>query len=225
MHTGTGRVVELVLQNGLRLARISCPKDMIPAPGQYLLAGFASGLDLLPVSLYSTEIALEGFITSSQTPVSWTPGTEITLRGPLGRGFELPPTARNVVLVQLAEAPMRLLGLIRPALAQGASVVLVSDSDGGSLPDDVEIQPLSALKETLVWGDYFAFDIEREKLSGLIESLGVAKQKLVGKDAQVLLYTPVPCGGLADCGICAVQLNSTWKMACKDGPVFDFWEI
>jgi len=29
----------------------------------------------------------------------------------------------------------------------------------------------------------------------------------------------------ADCGICAVPLKSDWKLACKDGPVFDWQEL
>jgi hypothetical protein len=40
------------------------------------------------------------------------------------------------------------------------------------------------------------------------------------RDAQVLIHTPMPCAGLAECGVCAVRDRHDWKMACKDGPVF-----
>jgi len=36
---------------------------------------------------------------------------------------------------------------------------------------------------------------------------------------------PMPCGGLGDCGLCAVDLKRGWKLACKDGPVFDLNEL
>ena len=225
MHTAKGQVVELILENGLRHARISCPADLVPAPGQYLLAGIASPSDPLPVPLFSTESTPGGFIASAPIPDFWTPGTIITLRGPLGRGFELPPSARKVALVPFDDSPARLRGLIQPALGQGAGVVLVSDSDGERLPDEVEVQPFSALDEILAWADYIAFDVGRENLPGFRERLGDLSQLSVRKDAQVLIYTPVPCGGVAECGVCAVTLKFGWKLACKDGPVFDLREI
>ena len=43
--------------------------------------------------------------------------------------------------------------------------------------------------------------------------------------AQALVLGPMPCGGLADCGVCAVTTRSDWKLACKEGPVFDLEEI
>ena len=225
MRTANGQVIELILENGLRHARISCPADVIPSPGQYLLAGVPSSLDPLPVSLFYTESTLQSFITSEQIPDAWTPGTEISLRGPLGRGFVLPLTARKIALVPFGDSPSRLQSLIGPSLKQGAAIVLVSDSDGESLPDDVEVQPFSALDEVLAWADYVAFDVLRENLHGLRERLGRKSQDLVKGDAQVLVYAPFPCGGIADCGVCAVNLTSGWKMTCKDGPVFDLREI
>jgi len=203
MRTGTGQVDELLLENGFRHARITCPADLIPSPGQYLLAGVASSSDPLPVSLFSTESTSQSFITSGQIPDSWTPGTKITLRGPLGRGFTLPLTARKIALVPFDASPSRLQSLITPALRQGAGVVLVSDSGGESLHDDVEVQPFSALDEILAWADYVAFDILRENLHELRERLEGWKQSLVK----------------------AVMLKSRWKLACKDGPVFDLREI
>ena len=225
MHIGKGQVVELILENGLRHARISCPAKLIPSPGQYLLADSASQMDPLPVSLFSTESAPQGFTACASIPEIWTPGTGLTLRGPLGRGFELPPSARKVVLIPFDASSSRLRSLIRPALKQGAAIVLVSDSDGERLPDEIEVQPFSALNEVLDWADYIAFDVVRESLSELRERLGELNQALARKEAQVLIHTPSPCGGVAECGVCAVTLKSTWRLACKDGPVFDLREI
>ncbi len=223
MHTGRGRIIELILQDGGRAARISCPADLIPAPGQYLLAGDDSNAPL-PVPFYCTDSAPGGFI-SSPVPDHWVPGVEISLRGPLGNGFKLPAFARKVALVALDVLPSRLRGLIRPALNQGAAVVFVSDLQVENLPDEVEVQPLSALGDVVAWADYAAFDVTRENLPGWMERLRELKQASTLKEAGILIRTPVPCGGVAECGVCAVVTKSGWKMACKDGPVFALREI
>jgi hypothetical protein len=224
MHTAKGQVIELILENGLRHARISCPENLIPASGQYLLASDASDSPL-PVSIFYTDSAPQGFIASAPVPDSWTPGMEVYLRGPLGRGFLLPVSARKVGLIAFDDSPSRLRGLIAPALKQDAAIVLVTDFDSDSMHDEVEVQPSSALADIVEWADYLAFDVARENLFELKESLGSMKQARAGKEAQVLIRTPMPCGGVADCGVCAVTLKSGWEFACKDGPVFALKEI
>jgi len=224
MSTAKGQVVELFLGNGLRQTRIVCPENLIPSAGQYLLASDASDSPL-SVSLFYTDSSSGGFITTSSLPPSWNPGQEIYLRGPLGQGFALPVSARKVVLIALDDSLVRLYGLIAPALKQDAAVVLVCDVDTEGLPDEVEVQPLSALEEVLKWADYAAFDAERGNLHGLRERLGGGKQASLKCEAQVFIHVPVPCGGIADCGVCSVMLKSGWKLACKDGLVFDLREI
>lgn len=188
---------------------------MIPAPGQYLLASHDPGSPL-PISVFYTDFAAGGFIAAAAA--QWSPGLALHLRGPLGRGFRLPASARRVGLVALDSSPAHLRGLIRPALEQGAAVVLVCDASTASVPDEVEVQPPALLDEIIEWADFLAFDTGRENLKSL-PSLAA------GKEAQVLVRTPVPCGGLAECGVCAVTSGTTWKMACRDGPVFDWREL
>jgi hypothetical protein len=146
MHNAKGQVAELILENGLRHARISCPANLIPSPGQYLLVSDASDSPL-PVPVYYTDSAPEGFIASAPVPDSWTPGQSVYLHGPLGRGFVLPVSARKVGLVAFDDSPSRLRGLIASALKQDAAVVLVSDHPFDTLPDEVEVHPTSALAE------------------------------------------------------------------------------
>lgn len=225
-------MLELILQDGCRHVRIACPPGLIPSPGQYLLAGDGSDSPL-PVPLFHTDSAPQGFVSraastlvaAASVPVSWRPGVELYLRGPLGRGFTLPSLARKVGLVAFDDSAARLKGLIQPALKQEAAVVLVCSSTPENLSDDVEVQPLSALQEIVEWADYLAFDVARENLSQLKEQLGKLKPLSVGRDAQVLVRTPIPCGGVADCGVCALNLKSDWKLACKDGPVFAWNEV
>ena len=223
MRTGKGRVVELILKDGGRAARISCPAELIPAPGQYALASDGSNAPL-PVSLFHSDSTPDGFL-ALPVPDHWMPGCDISLRGPLGNGFKLPTSARKIALVAFEVPPSRLRGLIRPALNQGAAVVFVSDSQLENLPDDVEAQPLSALNEIMEWADYAALDVTRETLPGLVERLRKLNQASTWREAQAFIQTPVPCGGVAECGVCAVITKSGWKMACKDGPVFALGDL
>ena len=224
MNTGNGQVLELILEDGCRYARIACPPNLVPAPGQYLLASDGSDAPL-PVPLFHTDFAPQGFIAAAPPTTIWNPGLDLHLRGPLGRGFSLPLSARKVGLVAFDDSPACLRGLIQPALKQDAAVVFIGHSAADNLPDDVEVQPLSALPEILEWADYVAFDVRRENLNMLREQLVKWNLPSAGKGAQFLIRTPVPCGGLAECGACAVTLRSEWKLACKNGPVFDWRDL
>jgi NAD(P)H-flavin reductase len=222
MHTGKGQVLELIMEDGCRHVRVACPPNLIPSPGQYLLASDRSDAPL-PVPLFHTDSDPRGFTAAAPIPDSWNPGLTLSLRGPLGRGFTLPLTARKVGLVAFDDSAARLKGLIELALRQAAAITLVCVSVPEHLPDDVEVQPLSALQEIVGWADYIAFDLARENLKKLKGQLGKRNQVMV--EAQVLVRTPVPCAGIAECGVCAVRLRAAWKLACKDGPVFDWTEI
>ena len=222
MHTGKGRIVEVILADGCRYVRLTCADNLIPNPGQYLLANDDSNSPL-SVPIFYTDLAPQGFIATAQE--AWTPGQELFLRGPLGCGFTLPPSARKIGLVAFDDSPARLRGLIQPALKQNASVVLLFNGNVDDLPDDVEVQQLSMLEDILQWADYIAFDVERQNLRPLMERLETQNRLSFFREAQILIRAPMPCGGIADCGVCAVDTKSTWQMACKDGPVFDLREI
>jgi hypothetical protein len=145
----------------------------------------------------------------------------LNLRGPLGHGFSIPTAARKVALIAFDESPERLRGLIPIAFNQGAEVVLVSDVPAHDLPEAVEIQPLQALSEIYQWADFAAFDVAHKNLPRLVKRLGALNQI----EAQVLVCAPMPCGALAECGVCAFTVRHGWKMICKDGPVFEYSDI
>lgn len=222
MHTGQGQLFELYYDTERAAARILCPPRLVPAPGQYLLAHDGSDAPL-PVPIFQAGPAADGFLAAPSLPRAWTPGTPLHLRGPLGRGFSLPPAARRVVLLAWDGVPARLLALLPSAFRQGAAVTLVCDLTPRDLPVEIEIQPMQALDETLAWADFLAVDTGREALPGLGERLGAWNQVRV--EAQVLVRAEMPCGALAECGVCAVRVRNGWKMACKDGPVFDWTEL
>jgi len=147
------------------------------------------------------------------------------LRGPLGRGFGLPPSARRVALIAFDDSSFRLRGLIQPALRAGAAVTLVCEVAPEDLSEEVEVQPLRALNDVSQWADYIAVDVAREKLPELWSKLDEAGQARGGAEARVLIRTAMPCGALAECGVCAIVVRDSWVMVCKDGPVFGLAEL
>ena len=222
MKQGTGELIELTLQNGLTGGRLLCSQNLIPSPGQYLLAHEPVSEAPLPAPVFSAGSFAGGFLVAPPLPPNWRPGASLAVRGPLGRGFSMPAWAHSIALVALGETAARMKPLLAVALGQGASVALVSDLDLPDLPPEVEVRPVSALRDVAQWADYMALDLTRESLPGLREKLGLGGR---AGEAQALVVTSMPCGGLADCGVCAVTVRRGWKMACKDGPVFDLDEL
>ena len=233
MGLSTGELVEIYLDNGLTGGRLLCPQNIVPGPGQYLLAHDPASNAPLPVPVFNAGSVPGGFLVAPPIPTDWRPGISLSIRGPLGRGFSLRPSARSVALVALGETPARLKAVLADALRQNASVVFVSDLDLPDLPPEVEVQSVAGLAQVANWADYIALDLPREALPGLRETLGLGEQDEVkfarppsrAGEAQALVVTPVPCGGIAECGVCAVRLRRGWKLACKDGPVFDLSDL
>jgi len=222
MHTGKGQIDETFIQSG-RAARISCDPKLVPAPGQYLLAHALSEPDApLPQPVFMAASHSTGFYAAAPLPVAWTPGTTLTLRGPLGHGFTLPSAARKVALVAFGGNCSRLLALLEPALAQKAEITLLADTPPENLHPALEILPLAALAETAQWADYTALDAPRAALADL-HSILLPDSQLThyGYTMEILIETPLPCGGIADCGVCAIHTKRGYSLACKDGPVFD----
>jgi hypothetical protein len=225
MRQATGELVEITLENELIGGRLLCLQNLVPAPGQYLLAHDPALDAPLAAPIFSAGAAPGGFLIAPPIPPGWRPGVSLSLYGPLGRGFSLPASARCVALVALGETIARLNPLLAAALEGGASIVLVSELILSGLPPEVEVQSVSALPEVAKWADYLAFDLPRESLPWLREMVGIDGKRRPEIKAEALVLTPMPCGGMAECGVCAITARRGWKMACKDGPVFDLNEI
>ena len=217
MKLGAGQLFEIYLDRSIW---VNCPPELIPSPGQYLLAHAGGSESPLAVPVFFSDSAPNGFRSAPLRNIDWQPGTRLNLRGPLGHGFSIPQFARKVALIAFDESPARLHGLISIALRQGSEVVLVSNSIIDNVPEDVEVQPIQAMLEIYQWADYAAFDVGRENLDQWRETFGRKDQAKSPREAQVLVRAPMPCGALAECGVCALTIRHEWKMICKDGPVF-----
>ena len=219
--------------NGDLAARFTCPVSLIPAPGRYSLAHHpgqpdnALGLHLfqvgIPTGLDDLALPFLGPI-----PDSWRPGDKIHLRRPSGRGFKIPKSIHRLALAALGDTSARLLPTIPAALERGTSIAFftLAPEMVASLPPAVEIHPISGLNDILTWADFLVLDIPLEDLPDLRTILGLGPHDQIPCPAQALIWTPMPCGALADCGVCAVPIRSgAYKLACKDGPVFDLQQI
>jgi NAD(P)H-flavin reductase len=225
-----GRITEFRLEpDGGQVPRIGCPPQAIPQPGQYLLADSPGDRDsILSTVLFPQQILDDGIVaapTDRRFPdPDWTLGSSLLLRGPLGRGFQLPISLRNLVLGAAGESAARLLPLMRSA----ENVALFTDAPLPALPPEVEVQPLAGLSEALAWADFMVLDLPGPQVNSLgyldrlREQIG---QAAFPRPGQALLAGPMPCGGIADCGVCAVRTRRRYRLSCKDGPVFQINEL
>jgi NAD(P)H-flavin reductase len=226
MLTYAGQVSEIRLNGSQRAAWITCPEEAIPEPGQYLSAWSPQDQETALTSvLFPAESDELGFLAAPPVPNSWEPGTSLILRGPLGRGFQIPDTTRRLALVALGDSLSRLLPLGMQAIGRQVGVALFTDCSLPALPAVMESNPLSALPEAFDWADFMALDLPIEQLEKLRQSLGFPAYFHLPCPAQVLVVAPMPCSGLAECGACGVPARRSWKLCCQDGPVFDLEEL
>jgi dihydroorotate dehydrogenase electron transfer subunit len=227
MRTGTGQIVEVVAGGAGEVnARVICPPELVPSPGKYILASYPGDeTAVLATPLFQTAVFADGFLAAPPLPGGWIPGVSLYLSGPLGRGFDLPPRVPRMSLVALGGTVSRLMPLITQALAIGTDTALFTSAALPPLPPALEVYPPSELSENLAWADFMAFDLPITRLSTLRDTLGLLPHDRLPCPAQTLMFSPMPCGGVGDCGVCAVPARRSYKLACKDGPVFDLNDI
>ncbi len=218
-----GRVAEVQLHSGQASALIACPPEGVPVAGQYLLATKQGSIQTTP--LFLADKRHNGFLASPPYPENWRPGTELSLFGPLGKGFHLPTDIQRLALFVLGDTNARLLPLARAAAPDRYQVTLTSDAPLADLPSDLEVYPLNGLQESLSWADFFAIDAPLARLESLVEHFNNLTLRLSTIRGQVLVQSPMPCSTLGQCGVCAVKVKRSWKLTCKEGPVFDLQGI
>lgn len=204
---------------------ISRPEKLLLLPGQYLLAHAPLLAEPIPIALFPSGIDEQTICLAPSLPPSWLPGITLKIRGPLGKGFSLPPLAHRVALAGLDRHPLRLLPLLTEVMRTGREAVLVSSAVPEGLPPQVEVLGLGQLAEAAAWADFLALDVPVQALAELPGALGLRPHQPLPASAQVLVVTPMPCGGLANCMVCAVRTRRGWKLACQDGPVFPLADL
>jgi hypothetical protein len=223
MRTYPGWVAEVQLQAWEAKVLIACPREVIPATGQYLLAIHEGAIQ--PTPLFLSNIWNQGFLAAPPYPNVWRPGTELALYGPLGRGFHLPGNIQRLALIAFGDTNARLLPLLDSSISNQYSVALFSDAPFGGLAPDLEVFPLNDLQESFSWADFYAIDSPLDRLELFIQQFINSFRDRRALRGQILVHASMPCSTLGECGICAVKVKRSWKLACKDGPVFDLQDI
>ena len=235
MQNDTGKISLIQIDpDGSRSAQIDCNPRLIPDPGGYLLAHNPNEPDavlgqvLFPVGLSSSIEGDDVFspVNLGPIPRTWHPGTSLQLRGPLGQAFNLPPAVRSLGLIVLGESAGRLLPLIPLALEKNADIAIFSDVPLPQLPPVIEIHAINAVPEAISWADFLAIDIPLENIPILRSIFQLDPHDYLPCPAQILVSTPMPCAGIAECGVCALPWRKKgYALACKDGPVFNLNQL
>ena len=227
MQVGEGTIYGVELDvSGQLCALISCPANLIPAPGQYVFAHKAiDDFQMLMSPLFLLRRTANGFLSAPPVPESWQPGTSLAMRGPLGKGFKLPGNVRKLALLGMGSTPSRLLAVLELLKVANVAKALFTDKNLTSLPIEIEVHPLAAFSEFHSWADLILVDLPARMLPDLTDLVGVRSLNELTRESQVLLTTDMPCGAIALCGACAVKTRKGWKLVCKDGPVFNLTDL
>ena len=239
-----------------RLLVLDAPQEMLNCrPGQFfhLLCPARNGLRPYlrrPMSVYgyfpeTGELHFLYKVTGAGTAAmaELGPGEPFTLMGPLGRGFEVRPDWRRLMLVargvglatlaplaleakRLGRALTAICSARTPSLLMsvdffrglGAEVVTVTDSDGTSDMDN-----LGRLIEERAETVDALYTCGSDRILRLLQSLG----KKYGLPGQVALEQQMACGlGMCQCCVRAFRSSGAvvHRRVCREGPVFDLQE-
>lgn len=174
-------------------------------------------------------------------------GVALDIMGPLGHGWEIRSTVRNLLLVSDGSAISSVTLLAQVANEQELAVTLVGQFatveeayPPALLPPEVEYhivtpgsgsgQPgqfgkpdeiVAALGEYLPWADAAYLNVSRETSVTLYNRY----ERLRGKHfAQGTLLYPLVCGS-GICLTCSVETRGGTKLLCRDGLVFALHDI
>lgn len=217
-----------VLSTSVDCFEIECPDGLYFDVGQYFLASSTEILEAAPLVLFPIAKEDRKLKISLPFPDQWLTGMPLMIRGPLGKGFTLPVAARRIALVHFgisAQHGSVFAPLIESGLNAGGEVVFYGDTLPINLPTAVEVLPLNQVADTWKWADYMAAEIEQSQLDILLQLLMQKTESRLPDQSEVLIHTPLICGGAAECGLCSVKTQKGYRLACKDGPVFSLDDL
>jgi NAD(P)H-flavin reductase len=155
----------------------------------------------------------------------WRLGDRLSISGPHGKGFDLPSVSRRLLIISSTSTPLRLIPLAQMVLAVGGEVALYAGTIPQQIPAEVELLSKEQLGEAISWADCIVGDTRLKGLSKWMGLFSGMQSSPLGRGVQLLVDTPLVCGGSSECGVCAVKIRHGWKQACSDGPVFRLDEL
>lgn len=225
MADGEWEIQEVRMMGETLVLRIPAVSTLKPLPGQYFQVVAPGTVEPAASTLFLAGEQPSHWDLAGTIPPDWVPCRRLRWRGPLGHGFDLPASAARTAFVPWHNSGLILLPLLQQALWQKAAVTWYSRQVPGWLPPQVEVLPQESLPEAVNWADYMALVSEAKHITELSVALGLSSTSTLKLRAEVLVQTPLVCGGVGECGVCAVKTHRGWKFACKDGPVFDLEQL
>ena len=168
-------------------------------------------------------------------------GATLDILGPVGHGWAIRPTVRNLLLVSEEAYITSLILLAQMAIEQELAVTLVAQSSNveavyppALLPSEVEYhivtqdgsmgqrgKVLDILASYLNWADAVCCGVSHETSVALYSHFERMRSKHF---AQGIILQPLVCANGA-CLTCSIETYSGQKLVCKDGPVLSLGEI
>lgn len=217
-------------------------------PGQFIMVRCGDGYDPLlrrPLSIHqvSNEDRLALFSRIVGKGTAWLScrheGDYVDFFGPLGKGFFLPLSLANLLLVAGGIGIAPLVFLAQKALSQQHKVTLLLGASSHT-----QLYPKSLLPPGIEL--VIATEDGSEGRRGMVTELLVdfipradyifacgpfsmyqamaAQKRLKGKSVQVSLEKRMGCG-LGVCYGCTIKTTTGLKQVCRDGPVFELQDI
>ena len=233
----------------VHLMRVKVPEiASLAYPGQYVMLRCGEGYEMplrrpLGINRISKDgISLLYSVVGRGT--EWLSqrkaGEPVDLFGPLGNGFEVYPSSRNLLLIAGGVGIAPLLALAEYAKAQGLKFRLVIGEKNAAKIYPEHLLP-SGIKAVITTEDgslgqkgmvtdilpRFISEADQVFICGplpMYRAIARMGRKLGNKPTQVLLETVLGCG-VGACLSCSIETKQGRKLVCKDGPVFEFSDI
>ena len=167
-------------------------------------------------------------------------GEFVDVLGPLGNGFEIYPSSRNLLLVAGGVGVAPLLALAEQAKARKLKVRLVIGEKNAAkiYPESLLPPGIKAVITTedgslgqkgMVTDILLRFVAEADQVFvcgplPMYRAIARMGKKVGNKPMQVLLEMVLGCG-VGACLSCSIETKQGRKLVCKDGPVFEFSDI
>ena len=173
------------------------------------------------------------------------PGDHLQVQGPLGRGFAVSPSSRNLLLVGQGLGAAPLVALAEWAVGAGLAVTLLAGAAGSAdllpasmIPAEVEyrvatrdgsqgsqgsaLDLLAPARGTspLLWADQVFAGGEPPFYLALRDAVAAARIRPEPGFAQGIVAGTLGCG-MGACLGCAVETRRATVYLCKNGPVVD----
>ena len=217
-------------------------------PGQYVMVRCGEGYEMplrRPLGIHRMSkdgISLLYSVVGRGT--EWLsqrkPGEPVDLFGPLGNGFEIHPSSRNLLLVAGGVGIAPLLALAEHSRAKGLKFrLIIGEKNAAKIYPDLLLPPgINAVITTedgslgqkgMVTNILPQFISEADQVFvcgplAMYRAIAKMGRKLGNKPTQVLLETVLGCG-VGACLSCSIETRQGRKLVCKDGPVFEFSDI